>query len=187
MSGEWETVIGLEIHAQLATKSKIFSGSATAYGAEPNTQADLVDLGYPGVLPVLNAEVVRMAAKFVGKRPLVAHNAGFDGGFWRAELAKLRLSHANPFLCTLKLARRVYPELGGHSLQALREDLALRSVGRAHRAAADVGVTVELLKRIKKDLGAQHGIRRVGGELLFQVQSVPRAKVAATVRAFRTK
>ena len=64
MSGEWETVIGLEIHAQLATKSKIFSGSATAYGAESNTQADLVDLGYPGVLPVLNAEVVRMAAKF---------------------------------------------------------------------------------------------------------------------------
>ena len=64
MSGEWETVIGLEIHAQLATKSKIFSGSATAYGAEPNTQADLVDLGYPGVLPVLNAEAVRMAAKF---------------------------------------------------------------------------------------------------------------------------
>ena len=64
MSGEWETVIGLEIHAQLATKSKIFSGSATAYGAEPNTQADLVDLGYPGVLPVLNAEVVRMATKF---------------------------------------------------------------------------------------------------------------------------
>jgi aspartyl-tRNA(Asn)/glutamyl-tRNA(Gln) amidotransferase subunit B len=61
---EWETVIGLEIHAQLATKSKIFSGSATAYGAEPNTQANLVDLGYPGVLPVLNREVVRMAAKF---------------------------------------------------------------------------------------------------------------------------
>jgi len=61
---EWETVIGLEIHAQLATRSKIFSGSATAYGAEPNTQANLVDLGYPGVLPVLNREVVRMAAKF---------------------------------------------------------------------------------------------------------------------------
>ena len=64
MSGEWETVIGLEIHAQLATKSKIFSGSATAYGAAPNSQANLVDLGYPGVLPVLNAEAVRMAVKF---------------------------------------------------------------------------------------------------------------------------
>ena len=60
---EWETVIGLEIHAQLATRSKIFSGSATAYGAPPNAQANLVDLGYPGVLPVLNGEAVRMAVK----------------------------------------------------------------------------------------------------------------------------
>jgi len=61
---EWETVIGLEIHAQLATKSKIFSAASTAYGAEPNTQACAVDLGLPGVLPVLNKEVVRMAVKF---------------------------------------------------------------------------------------------------------------------------
>jgi len=64
MESAWETVIGLEIHAQLATKSKIFSGSATAYGAPPNTQADLVDLGYPGVLPVLNGAAVGMAVKF---------------------------------------------------------------------------------------------------------------------------
>jgi len=61
---EWETVIGLEIHAQLATRSKIFSASATAYGAPPNSQANLVDLGYPGVLPVLNGEAVRMAVRF---------------------------------------------------------------------------------------------------------------------------
>jgi len=61
---EWETVIGLEIHAQLATRSKIFSGAATAYGAPPNAQTDLIDLAYPGVLPVLNAEAVRMAVKF---------------------------------------------------------------------------------------------------------------------------
>ncbi|MBS0396122.1 MAG: Asp-tRNA(Asn)/Glu-tRNA(Gln) amidotransferase GatCAB subunit B, partial [Proteobacteria bacterium] len=60
----WEVVIGLEIHAQLATRSKIFSGSATAFGAAPNTQASLVDLGYPGTLPVLNADAVRMAVKF---------------------------------------------------------------------------------------------------------------------------
>ncbi len=64
MMADWEVVIGLEIHAQLATRSKIFSGSATAYGAPPNTQASLVDLAYPGVLPVLNAEAVRMAVKF---------------------------------------------------------------------------------------------------------------------------
>jgi len=60
----WELVIGLEIHAQLATRSKIFSGSPTAYGAAPNTQANLVDLGYPGVLPVFNREAARMAVKF---------------------------------------------------------------------------------------------------------------------------
>ena len=61
---QWETVIGLEIHAQLATKSKIFSGASTAYGASPNTQACAVDLGLPGVLPVVNGEAVRMAIKF---------------------------------------------------------------------------------------------------------------------------
>ncbi len=61
---EWETVIGLEIHTQLATKSKIFSGAPTAYGAAPNTQACAVDLGLPGVLPVLNHEAVNMAIKF---------------------------------------------------------------------------------------------------------------------------
>src|SRR5690606_19643675 len=60
----WETVIGLEIHAQLATASKIFSGASTKYGAPPNTQASLVDLGYPGVLPVLNGDAVRMAVTF---------------------------------------------------------------------------------------------------------------------------
>jgi len=61
---EWEVVIGLEIHAQLATKSKIFSGSSTAYGADANTQASPVDLGLPGVLPVFNEEALRMAVKF---------------------------------------------------------------------------------------------------------------------------
>ncbi len=61
---EWETVIGLEIHAQLSTKSKIFSSAATKFGQEPNSQACAVDLGLPGVLPVLNVEVVNKAIKF---------------------------------------------------------------------------------------------------------------------------
>jgi aspartyl-tRNA(Asn)/glutamyl-tRNA(Gln) amidotransferase subunit B len=64
MNSQWETVIGLEIHTQLATKTKIFSGAATAYGTEPNTQACAVDLAMPGVLPVLNKEVVSLAIKF---------------------------------------------------------------------------------------------------------------------------
>lgn len=60
----WEVVIGLEVHVQLATRSKIFSGASTAFGAEPNTQACAVDLAMPGMLPVLNAEALRMAIKF---------------------------------------------------------------------------------------------------------------------------
>ena len=62
--GEWEAVIGLEVHCQLLTKSKIFSGAATAYGAEANTQADQITLGFPGVLPVLNGDALKMAIKF---------------------------------------------------------------------------------------------------------------------------
>ncbi|MBB3329967.1 aspartyl-tRNA(Asn)/glutamyl-tRNA(Gln) amidotransferase subunit B [Halomonas campaniensis] len=61
---QWETVIGLEVHVQLATRSKIFSGASTAFGAEPNTQACAVDLGMPGVLPVLNEAAVAMAVQF---------------------------------------------------------------------------------------------------------------------------
>lgn len=81
---EWETVIGLEIHAQLATQSKIFSGSSTAYGAEPNTQANLVDLAMPGVLPVLNKKAVECGIKLglaldaeIGKRSVFARKNYF--------------------------------------------------------------------------------------------------------------
>ncbi len=61
---EWEVVIGLETHTQLNTKSKIFSGSSIAFGAEPNTQANVVDIALPGVLPVLNHEAVQCAIRF---------------------------------------------------------------------------------------------------------------------------
>ena len=81
---QWETVIGLEIHTQLATQSKIFSGASIAYGAEPNTQACIVDLGFPGVLPVLNEAAVDMALKFglaveaeIGERSVFARKNYF--------------------------------------------------------------------------------------------------------------
>ena len=60
----WEPVIGLEIHTQLATTSKLFSGAPTAYGADPNTQACAIDIALPGVLPVLNREAVTLAMTF---------------------------------------------------------------------------------------------------------------------------
>ena len=60
----WETVIGLEVHAQLTTRSKLFSGAKNAYGAGPNSQTSLIDAGFPGVLPVLNKEAVHLAIRF---------------------------------------------------------------------------------------------------------------------------
>ena len=61
---EWETVIGLETHAQLSTQSKMFSGASTAFGAAPNTQASAVDIALPGVLPVANRGAVERAIRF---------------------------------------------------------------------------------------------------------------------------
>ena len=68
----WETVIGLEIHAQLSTKSKLFSGGSTGFGAEPNTHVDLIDMGLPGVLPVANKEAFLKAIRFgLANNPLI--------------------------------------------------------------------------------------------------------------------
>ena len=64
MSKGFESTIGLEVHVQLNTRSKIFSPASTEFGAEPNTQACAIDLGLPGVLPVLNGEAVKMAIMF---------------------------------------------------------------------------------------------------------------------------
>ena len=75
----WETVIGLEVHIQLATRSKIFSGAGTAFGAEPNTLACAIDLGLPGTLPVLNREALRMALTFgLAIEAELAHECRFD-------------------------------------------------------------------------------------------------------------
>jgi aspartyl-tRNA(Asn)/glutamyl-tRNA(Gln) amidotransferase subunit B len=76
---QWETVIGLEVHVQLATKTKIFSGSSTAFGAEPNTQANAVDLAMPGTLPVFNEQALRYAIMFgLGIDAEIATRSVFD-------------------------------------------------------------------------------------------------------------
>ena len=62
-TGEWEVVIGLEVHAQVSSNAKLFSGAATAFGAEPNTQVSLIDAAMPGMLPVLNRECIRQAVR----------------------------------------------------------------------------------------------------------------------------
>ncbi|MBP9721772.1 MAG: Asp-tRNA(Asn)/Glu-tRNA(Gln) amidotransferase subunit GatB [Gammaproteobacteria bacterium] len=122
---EWETVIGLEVHVQLATKSKIFSGSATKYGAAPNTQANIVDLGFPGVLPVLNQEAVTMACKF--------------GLAVDAEIAKTTLfARKNYFYPDLpkgyQISQLNNPVVGKGVLKVTQEDGEIKTVGitRAH-------------------------------------------------------
>jgi len=122
---EWETVIGLEIHAQLATRSKIFSGSATAYGAEPNTQANLVDLGYPGVLPVLNGEAVRMAVRFglaIGAR-IAPHSVFARKNYFYPDLPK-----------GYQISQYELPVVAEGSLDVVLDDGTRKRVGitRAH-------------------------------------------------------
>src|ERR1700761_4719341 len=62
-TGEWEMVIGLEVHAQVISEAKLFSGAATEFGAEPNSQVSLVDAGFPGMLPVINGKCVEQAVR----------------------------------------------------------------------------------------------------------------------------
>lgn len=122
---QWETVIGLEIHAQLATRSKIFSASSTEFGAEPNTQANAVDLGMPGVLPVLNREVVNMAIKFalatnaeIGKRSVFARK-----NYFYPDLPK-----------GYQISQMALPIVGAGSVEVTLDDGAVKTVGltRAH-------------------------------------------------------
>jgi aspartyl-tRNA(Asn)/glutamyl-tRNA(Gln) amidotransferase subunit B len=124
-SSEWETVIGLEIHAQLATRSKIFSGSAIAYGAPPNAQANLVDLGYPGVLPVLNGEAVRMAVKFglaIGAR-IAPQSVFARKNYFYPDLPK-----------GYQISQYELPIVAGGSIEIVLDDGARKRVGvtRAH-------------------------------------------------------
>lgn len=122
---QWETVIGLEIHTQLATQSKIFSASSTAFGAEPNTQASLVDLGMPGVLPVLNKGAVEMAVRFA---------TAID-----AELAPRSIfARKNYFYPDLpkgyQISQYELPIVGTGEVEIVLDDGAIKKVGvtRAH-------------------------------------------------------
>ena len=173
MSG-WETVIGLEIHAQLATKSKIFSGSATAYGAPPNTQANLVDLAYPGVLPVLNAEAVRMAVKF-----------GLSVG---AEVARRSVfARKNYFYPDLpkgyQISQYELPVVKAGQLKVMLEDGTVKTIGitRAH-LEEDAG------KSLHEGLAHASGIdlNRAGTPLL-EIVSEPDMRSAREAVAYMKK
>jgi aspartyl-tRNA(Asn)/glutamyl-tRNA(Gln) amidotransferase subunit B len=170
----WETVIGLEVHAQLSTRTKIFSGSSTAYGAAPNTQANLVDLGYPGMLPVLNREAVRMAAKFglatgstVAKRSVFARK-----NYFYPDLPK-----------GYQISQYELPIVQTGKMDILLEDGAKKTIGitRAH-LEEDAG------KSLHEDFSGHSGIdlNRAGTPLL-EIVSEPDMRSAKEAIAYLKK
>jgi len=174
MMANWEVVIGLEIHAQLATRSKIFSGSATAYGAAPNTQASLIDLAYPGVLPVLNEQAVRMAVKFglaigasIARRSIFARK-----NYFYPDLPK-----------GYQISQYEQPVVGKGSLAIMLEDGTVKTVGvtRAH-LEEDAG------KSLHEGLANASGIdlNRAGTPLL-EIVSEPDMRSAKEAVAYMKK
>ena len=126
----------------------------------------------------LVSQVMREVTDFIADTPVVAHNASFDQRFFLREARRQRLSLVvEPFICSLRLSRRIYPELPGHSLGVLANTLKLRTCGAAHRAAADAEVTAELMLRLGRDIGAMHEGITVTSDLLRQLMQVPVAQV----------
>jgi len=150
----WETVIGLEVHLQLATKSKIFSGSDITFGAEPNTQASAVDLAMPGMLPVLNEQAVRYAVMFgLGIGAEIGMRSVFDRkNYFYPDLPK-----------GYQISQFQDPIVGKGTFEIQLEDGSTREIGitRAH-LEEDAG------KSLHEDFHGQSGIdlNRAGTPLL---------------------
>ncbi|MFT5321483.1 MAG: aspartyl-tRNA(Asn)/glutamyl-tRNA(Gln) amidotransferase subunit B [Pseudohongiellaceae bacterium] len=171
---EWETVIGLEVHVQLSTASKLFSGTSTEYGAQPNTQASIYDLAMPGTLPVLNTEALRMAVKF-----------GLSIG---AEIGKKSVfDRKNYFYPDLpkgyQTSQLDFPIVGKGELVINMEDGSQRTIGvtRAHMEE-DAG------KSLHEDFHGKSGIdlNRAGTPLL-EIVSEPDMRNAKEAVAYLKK
>jgi aspartyl-tRNA(Asn)/glutamyl-tRNA(Gln) amidotransferase subunit B len=167
----WEVVIGLEIHVQLSTNSKIFSGSDTTFGAQPNTQASLIDLAMPGVLPVLNKEAVNMAIRF---------GLGVDAEIGRTSI----FARKNYFYPDLpkgyQISQFEHPIVGKGHLDIVLEDGTTKRVGitRAH-LEEDAG------KSLHEDFAGMSGIdlNRAGTPLL-EIVSEPDMRSAKEAVAY---
>jgi DNA polymerase-3 subunit epsilon len=119
------------------------------------------------------AQVMSDARRFVGGRPMVAHNASFDRRFWIAELERLGESAGQPFGCTMLLSRRLYPKAPNFKLGSLAAFHALPESGRAHRALADAETAAALLGCIRGEL-RWRGVAEPRHELLMKLQACPR-------------
>lgn len=167
----WETVIGLEVHLQLATQSKIFSGSSTRFGAEPNTQASAVDLAMPGMLPVLNQQAVRYAVMFgLGIGAEIGRRSVFDRkNYFYPDLPK-----------GYQISQFAEPIVGRGDFEIQLDDGSTRCIGitRAH-LEEDAG------KSLHEDFHGQTGIdlNRAGTPLL-EIVSEPDLRSATEAVAY---
>ena len=168
---QWETVIGLEVHLQLATQSKIFSGSPTTFGAQPNTQASAVDLAMPGMLPVLNEKAVRYAVLFgLGIGAEIGMRSVFDRkNYFYPDLPK-----------GYQISQFQHPIVGRGEFEIQLEDGNTRTIGitRAH-LEEDAG------KSLHEDYHGQSGIdlNRAGTPLL-EIVSEPDIRSAEEAVAY---
>jgi DNA polymerase-3 subunit epsilon len=128
------------------------------------------------------ARVMAEANRFVGCRPMVAHNASFDRRFWLAELERLDQPAAQPFACTLLLARRLYPQAPNFRLGSLAVFHGLPVAGRAHRAMADAETAAALLGRIRHDLRARFGVSEPRHDLLVKLQACTRKALPRAIQ-----
>ena len=171
---EWEAVIGLEVHVSLSTNTKLFSGTASIFGAEPNTEANIFDLAMPGTLPVLNKEALRMAVKFglaidaeIGKRSV------FDRkNYFYPDLPK-----------GYQVTQLDFPTVGKGSLTITLEDGSERQIGvtRAH-------IEENAGKSLHEDFHGMSGIDlNRSGEPLLEIVSEPEIRNAKEAVAYLKK
>ncbi len=171
---DWETVIGLEVHVQLSTVSKLFSGSATKFGAEPNSQASIYDLALPGTLPVLNAAALGMAVKFgLGIGAEIGRRSVFDRkNYFYPDLPK-----------GYQVSQLDFPIVGKGSLTITMDDGSEKVIGitRAHMEE-DAG------KSLHEDFHGMTGIdlNRAGTPLL-EIVSDPDLRSAKEAVAYLKK
>ena len=171
---QYETVIGLEVHVQLSTESKLFSGSATKFGAEPNTQANIFDLALPGTLPVLNGKAVAMAVKFgVAIGAEIGKHSVFDRkNYFYPDLPK-----------GYQVSQLDYPTVGKGTLTVTLDDGSEKVIGvtRAHMEE-DAG------KSLHEDYQGMTGIdlNRAGTPLL-EIVSEPDLRSAKEAVAYLKK
>ena len=126
------------------------------------------------------SQVMSEVLEFIGEAPLVAHNASFDKRFMDSELRRMNRQCANDFICSLRVARRVYPAAPNHKLATLVRLTGVQPAEQYHRALGDAEMTAGLWTRMISDIEQQHGVASVSLELMQSLQS---CRVAAAAEA----